>query len=348
MFDCDDDVVAYHDQKTTLPQADRTAMRDRRNANRDRLKSRLKEKGKPTPQEFIKQGSYAMLTMVQDPDNDYDIDDGVYFAEASLRDAKGVCMNPKDVRHMVCDVLKDDRFNKQPEVRASCVRIHYNEGYHVDMPIYRIRESDGEYELAMDSTWTVSRAADVEEWYDDFNQENSPDEDNGRQFRRITRLIKKFARSRTGWKAEIAPGFTITKLASESYAPDAGRDDLALRDTMQKMYDRLLTNLEVDHPVTPNTKLTKGWDDSGTKYLRSKLADAVNELKVLEEQSCTRKKALAAWDKVFNTDFFSQRDAVKAQSAATYGTAPTVIVNPAKPWMEPKKISDPPRPWSKS
>lgn len=348
MFDCNDDVVAYHDQQTTLPQAERTAMRDRRNANRDRLKKRLKEEGRPTPQEFIKQGSYAMLTMVQDPENDYDIDDGVYFTEASLRDTNGVCMTPRDTRQMVCEALRDDRFNKQPEVRNSCVRIYYNEGYHVDMPVYRIRESDGEYELAMGDTWTVSRAADVEEWFNEFNQENSPDEDNGRQFRRITRLTKKFARSRSTWKSEITPGFTITKLATETYEPDADRDDVALRNTMQKMYDRLLISLEVDHPVTPNTKLTKDWEDSGTKFLRSKLADALRELKVLDEQSCTRKKALAAWDKVFNTEFFSQRDAAKANSASAYGTAPAVILNPARPWTEPKKIENPPRPWSKS
>jgi hypothetical protein len=348
MFDCNDDVAAYHDEETTLPQADRTAMRDRRDANRDRLENRLEAQEKPTPQEFIKQGSYAMLTMVQDPDNDYDIDDGVYFTQGSICDANGICMSPKDVRLMVCDALKDDRFNKQPEVRTSCVRIHYNEGYHVDMPIYRIRESDGEYELAMGDAWTVSRAADVADWFNDFTQEHSPDEENGRQFRRITRLIKKFGRSRAAWKAEIAPGFTITKLASEAYAPDADRDDLALRNTMRKMHDRLWTILEVDHPVTPNTKLTKDWDDAGTKYLRSKLADALRDLEVLDAQSCSRKKALAAWDKVFNTDFFSLRDVKKMEAAAAYRTAPAVITNPARPWTEPKRIENPPRPWSKS
>jgi hypothetical protein len=34
MFDCADDVLAYHDDKVTLPQAERTEMRDRRDANR--------------------------------------------------------------------------------------------------------------------------------------------------------------------------------------------------------------------------------------------------------------------------------------------------------------------------
>jgi hypothetical protein len=336
MFDCSDDVLAYHDQKTTLPQAERTAMRERRDANRERLKSRLKEKGKPLPHEFIKQGSYAMRTMVQDPDNDYDIDDGVYFTQASLRGKDGKDMPAKDARVMVCDALKDDRFSRQPQVKHSCVRVFYNEGYHVDIPVYRIRESDGEYELAAGDSWVVSRAADVEDWFNDVNEQSSPDSENGGQFRRMTRMLKKFARSRTAWKSQIAPGFTITKLAAEKYVSDADREDIALRQTMQAIYDRLTVNLEVDHPVTPGSKLTKGPDDAETAFLRDKLFDALRELAVLDDAACTRKKALPAWDKVFNTDFFSQRDASKAAVAAAvtsaYGSGPRIISNPPKPW----------------
>lgn len=89
MHNCTKDILAFHDEKVTLKQEERTAMRDRRDANRERLKKNLKDKGKPLPETFIKQGSYAMLTMVRDPDNDYDIDDGVYFSKESLKDANG-------------------------------------------------------------------------------------------------------------------------------------------------------------------------------------------------------------------------------------------------------------------
>ena len=41
--------------------------------------------------------------------------------------------------------------------------------------------------------------------------------------------------------------------------------------------------------------------------MREKLDWAIDELEVLFEQDCTRRKALKAWDKVFNTDFFSSR-----------------------------------------
>jgi len=337
MQDCAKDVLAYHDEKVTLSQPQRTAMRDRRNANRDRLVGRLKAEGKPTPHEFIKQGSYAMLTMVQDPDNDYDIDDGVYFTQESLRDAQGKDMAPAAARQMVRDALDDGRFNKQPEVKTSCVRIYYQEGYHVDMPVYRIREADGEYELAAGDKWVVSRAADVEDWFDEVNQSKSPDTGNGRQFRRIVRDLKKFARSRSDWKDQIAPGFTITKLAEECYVPDAEREDVALRVTMKQIRARLLSSLEVNHPVTPGAKLTTGPDDAATLFLRDKVAAALADLTVLDHPNCTRAQALAAWDAVYGVDFFSARDVAKAEPVSTASNA-AILANLVSTKQDPRAV----------
>ncbi|MDA8432828.1 MAG: hypothetical protein M0Z60_07680 [Nitrospiraceae bacterium] len=330
MYDCAKDVLGFHDERVTLSQSDRTAMRDRRNANRERLKNNLKDKGKPLPQEFIKQGSYAMLTMVQDPDNDYDIDDGVYFTRKSLQGKDGKDMAAKDARQMVCDALQDDRFNKQPQVRKSCVRIYYEEGYHVDMPIYRITD-DSEYELSTGDSWTISRAADVEDWFNDVNMTKSPDIDNGRQFRRIVRLLKKFARSRTAWKDVIATGFTITKLSEECYVANKDREDVALRDTMAAIHRRLLSDLEVNHPVTPGAKLTSGPDDSSTAFLRDKVAIALDDLKCLDDPACSRKNALKAWDKVFNTDFFFSRYQEKSESNGASAVFANILSSNSNP-----------------
>ena len=332
MYDCSKDVLAFHDDKVTLLQPQRTEIRDRRDSNRRRLKKRLKDQKKPVPEKFIKQGSYAMLTMVQDPDNDYDIDDGVYFAEEVLKDEDGNALSPLQTREMVRDALRDDRFKKQPKVLRNCVRIFYDEGYHVDMPIYRIRKADGEYELASGDKWVVSRAADVEDWFDEVNQSKSPDEENGRQFRRISRDMKKFARSRAVWKEKIASGFTVTKLVEECYVADKDREDVALRETMKGIHDRLVQSLEVSHPVTPGAMLTSGPDDSGTKFLRDKLAIASGDLKVLDDPECTEEQALGAWDKLFNTDFFS------ARSEKHVGTNATILSGLVSDRAQPRAV----------
>lgn len=337
MHDCAKNLLAYHDDRVTLPQPLRTNMRDRRNANRDRLTTRLKEDGKPLPKEFIKQGSYAMLTMVQDADNDYDIDDGIYFLKDDLKDKNGTEMSPKDVRQMICDSLKDDRFTKQPEVRGNCVRVFYQEGYHVDMPVYRI---DGEkYELAAGDTWVHSRAADVEDWFNNVNQTKSPDEENGRQFRRIVRYLKKFARSRKAWKDPIATGFTITKLAEECYVSNKNREDESLRDTMKAIRTRLIVSLEVNHPVTPGAKLTKSIDDKSTTFFREKLVEALKELEILDDPKCSGKQAATAWDKVFNTDFFSLRND-EAEKSANEAALAGLIASKSNPVVVEKRGGD--------
>jgi hypothetical protein len=327
MFDCSNDVVAYHNKEVTLSQVERTAMRDRRNANRNRLETRLADSDRPVPDKFIKQGSYAMLTMVHDPDNDYDIDDGVYFAQEVLVDEKGNDMEPAAVREMVCEALQDGRFNRQPEVLDACVRVFYNEGYHVDLPVYRISEDDGEYELASGDSWVVSRAADVEDWFNQENQQLSPDEDNGRQFRRIVRYLKKYARSRIKWKGKISTGFMITTLAAECYVANRDREDTSLRDTMKRIYFRLLGSLEVNHPVTPNTRLTKGPGDQRCAFLRDRLKEALDELVVLDRLDCTGNDAAKAWDAVFNTTFFSER----YESSLAKATALSSLLQPAVP-----------------
>jgi hypothetical protein len=260
--------------------------------------------------------------MVQDDDNDYDIDDGVYFAAEDLVDVSGAPLSPSAARQRVCEALQDQRFNKQPEVLDSCVRIYYNEGYHVDMPIYRIRKSDGEYELAAGDDWKVSRAADVEKWFNDANVAKSPDIDNGRQFRRIVRGAKKFGRSRTSWKNEIARGFTITKLVEECFVADLQREDVALRETFRRIHKRLEDNLEVGHPTTAGDLLAAA-DDTRTAYLRDKLNTALDDLAILDDANCTQKQARSAWDKVFNTDFFSCR----AEKAMEAGASASILSN---------------------
>jgi hypothetical protein len=308
MFDCAADLRAFHDQEVTLPKTEQDKMRDRRNANRTRLRNGLSNAGKPAPIEFVKQGSYAMKTMIRDPDNDYDIDDGVYFAKEDLVGDRGAEMTSLQARTMVRDTVDDDKFAKPPEVRPNCVRVYYEAGYHVDLPVYRRVKSSGvfgetiHYELAASSGWKRSDARDVTDWYEQ-QRSNSSD---GIQLRQINRNIKKFARSRLSWRSRILSGFGISVLVMEQFNA-SDREDRALYDTMKRMRDRLNGNLEVAHPVTPGEMITTGPSDAKASYMRDRLTDALHDLEPLFDSDCTRQQALKCWDKVFATTFFSAR-----------------------------------------
>ena len=308
MFDCSKDVRAYHDQEVTLPRSDQEAMRDRRNSNRTRLRNGLEKAGKPAPLEFVKQGSYAMKTMVRDTDNDYDIDDGVYFRKEDLVGDRGAEMTSLQARQMVRDAVDDGKFKTPPEVRSNCVRVFYEKGYHVDLPVYRrvvVETAFGEdvhYELAASSGWKRSDARDISDWYEDERARSA----DGTQLRRVNRDLKKYSRSRYSWRGSILSGFGISVLTTEQFRADV-REDRALYDTMTAIYDRLAWDLQIAHPVTPGDHLTSGPDDARARAFRDRLTEAIDTLAPLFDADCTREKALKCWDKVFATTFFSAR-----------------------------------------
>ena len=315
MYDCDKDIRAFHRDEVTLPQTEQDSMRSRRDSNRTRLRNGLKKAEKPAPLEFVKQGSYAMKTMLRHPDNDYDIDDGVYFKKSDLVGDRGAEMTSLQTRQMVRDAVNDSSFKRAPEVRGNCVRIFYEKGYHVDVPVYRKVEDDGTtvYELASSSEWKRSDARDVTAWFDDARKKST---DSG-QLRRLVREIKKYARSRTSWSGSILSGFGITALVIECQRIDA-REDRALHDTMKAIRDRLNGNLTVAHPVTPNDTITNGSDDPKARMLRDKLSQALDWLAPLFDADCSRKDALACWDNTYNTTYFSERGEDEARAATSY------------------------------
>lgn len=323
MQNCHDDVVAFHNEKVTLPNSERTEMRERRDANRRRLNSGLDANGDPRPRECRSQGSYAMRTMVQHPERDYDIDDGVYFDKEQLVGPRGADKTALDAKKMLRDAVAYSRFRREPEVRKNCVRVFYEAGYHVDLPVYRRVRLLGplgvpttRLELAS-SDWKESDPQSVTEWFLDANGRRSPDSSNGGQMRRIVRLVKAFARSRPSWQPRIASGFMITKLVVDCYEPAPGRDDLALYRTIAKICAQLSVSLEIAHPTVPGEMLTHGRDDARARFLAETLQWAVEQLQLCFRQDCSRKDALAKWDRVFATDFFSDRLTCVSSKPAT-------------------------------
>ena len=313
MKNCHEDMIAYHDEDVTLPHKDRTEMRERRDTNRRRLKSGLTRDDEPTPIDYRSQGSYSMRTMVQQPDKDYDIDDGVYFDKEKLKGPQGGDKSASDAKEMVRKALHDDSFKRPPEKLKNCIRVYYGEGYHVDVPVYRQMtetnmwgEEETYYELAS-TDWKRSDPLAVKDWFLAANKDKSPDTENGGQLRRMVRLVKAFARSRPSWQGRIATGFMITVLVIEKYRANATYEDKALYDTMVAIRDRLNLSLGIEHPIVKSEMLTKGPGDGRTKFLREKLAWAIDELDILVKPDCTREQGLKAWDKVFNTDFFIKR-----------------------------------------
>src|SRR6185312_6220870 len=141
MFDCSKEMKNFHGDKVTLSTDMRNEMRERRNNGRTRLDKGLERDGHKTPAYFA-QGSYAMHTMVQDDAKEFDIDDGAYFSLAALTNADGIELTTTQAKERVRDAIRQDQRLKEPaDIHDNCVRQVYPAGYHIDIPVYRIKTS---------------------------------------------------------------------------------------------------------------------------------------------------------------------------------------------------------------
>jgi hypothetical protein len=327
MKDCNKDIENYHSDKVKLPRDKCKELTDRRDANRTRVKDGLERAGDPQPEEFVTQGSRAMDTTTQEPDNAYDIDDGAVFAVDALVSGNSAEKTALDARKMVRDAVDDGSFKTKPEVRKNCVRVYYNDGPHVDIPVYR-KKKDGTKELAS-VDWKISDPDGVNKWFKDAATSkigaNAPE-----QMRTDIRLIKNFCINRPSYS--LPSGFTLTVLVNEAYSVSDDRLDRSFRNVLIAIHRRLCTSLEVRHPVV-NEWLTDGPADPKTSQLRALLQTAINDLAVLDRANCLRSEALKAWKKVFNTDYFDEEiENAEADEKRQSIAVVTGLTYVAKPW----------------
>ncbi|WNG28439.1 hypothetical protein F0U62_33890 [Cystobacter fuscus] len=308
MFDVSDVMQQFYEDDVK-PSADLlkglTANRD---ATLDRIKrglEKLRDEGKlagPYAKD-VDQGSYAMDLLIQQPNDDYDLDEGLIF------DADKIPESALDARKRVLEaILKiGGNFSKDPEVRTNAVTVWYAEGHHVDLAVYRRRLDTRGNEVIEHASadWQARSPRAVQEW---FAQELKAKEPGGLftprtvpacQLRRVVRLIKAFSRSRPSW--DLPGGMILTTLVVEVFRGDPNRDDVALYKTLQDLKNRLQGNVQVMSPISPNAKLTsKPKFEGQVRRLRDRLAKVLPALDILHSARCTREQALRAWGEVFS------------------------------------------------
>ncbi|PWU09495.1 MAG: hypothetical protein C5B50_27340 [Verrucomicrobia bacterium] len=301
---------AYEAVKVNLPDAVRDDLYRKREANRNRLRANLPKRVKI--RDFIAQGSMAIRTTIQEEDGDYDIDDGVSFYSESLEGPffGFFDMDSDEVRAMVCDALKEEKFSRQPEILGNCVRVYYSEGYHVDVPSFRVSDadtSDERQQLAGKDGWKASDPTEINRWFEERVQKlNQIQDDAGGQFRRMIRLLKRFARSR-GKQWNMPNGLKLTMLADECFERSYERDDKAFYFLLSNLHERLQKSRVVWNRAQPESardRLTKSDADENMSELHQRVSEALKQLEVLWEEKCTWAQARAAWDWVFQTGGF--------------------------------------------
>ena len=304
MYDCSKEFKKYYRRKVVLPESKQNELREKRKLNVDRLKKGIKKYNEENKTSYKVsedriQGSMAMHTVVQNDNNDYDIDVGIVFDKENLGD-----MGPLATRNMVSKALKKEtwQFTEDPEVKTSCVRIKYSEGYHVDFALYR-RFKDYEWEEGYKyehagSEWASRDLKALEDWFKDEIKEK------GDVLRKVIRLSKTFCRSRESWK-EMPSGLIQTVVCSECIDLTYERLDEIFYYTMKEVVKKLKNSLEVSAPVDNNRPLVnREIDYTRMKNWKTRLEAKLEELDVLFDFNCEESDAFNAWSEFFNCEYF--------------------------------------------
>ena len=327
MKDCNQDIKGYHSNRVKLTPEQKKKLQDRCNSNRDRLRRGLEKNEDPKPLKWVLQGSYAMQTTIQEHRDEYDIDDGVVFTQESLQGLHGANKVALDARKMVRDAVDDGSFKQKPQIKTNCVRVHYNDGPHVDIPVYRsVRNWNGtsSYELAS-ADWKESNPEGVNSW---FKECIALKKGYGlKHFRELIRLLKSFCKNRGSYS--LPSGFVLTVLVNECYITGDERLDIDLCRIIKSLYTRLSQNLYVNHPVVSEWLIDET-NSHKTEKLRDILGDAVQKLEYLNQPNCTYSQALKIWKKVLNTNYFDDK-IIKSENDEKNRTRAMVAASPYAP-----------------
>jgi hypothetical protein len=329
MYDFSAEVSKFHRDHVRLSEVQRGDMTRRRDLNRDRIVAGLAEMGKPALVETINQGGNAMKTMTHPPegneDSQYDIDMGVVFnADDTLL--------PRTTKGWVRDAIarKATNLKYAPEAKPKCVRVEYADGYQCDFPVFR-RKLNGDrysYEIAINDEWVASDPLAINAWFHERVRTLSPEAEGSYQLRRVTRLVKYFAKVhafRTGLK--FPAGLVATALAVECYVPADGRDDESFYQTLVAL-SRRSEHLQV---WANGVVISGARDVDRIRRLADAATDAVAALAAIGDNT-TPAEARKAWKKVFRHSFFdeaSASNALRAPEVKAAGLAAPALISSA-------------------
>ncbi|MGG1940426.1 cyclic GMP-AMP synthase DncV-like nucleotidyltransferase [Paenibacillus polymyxa] len=314
MYNLQSKFNTFYQTKVVLPKDKKNALFNKKNINVERLKEGLKEYNEENGTDYklaetpIVQGSVAMSTVVQNEDNDYDIDVAIVFDKSNLPDETTA------TKKIIVNALKRKctGFKTPPEAKTNCVRIVYEENYHIDFAIYRrYVDENGDYRYDhCGSEWRERDPRSITKWFLAQNKEKDY------YLREIVRLMKMFSKSRTGW-VNMPAGLIQSVLADEKYQ-SYERIDERFYHTMVAIRDRLVEDKEVYNPTdtTKSLKLVRS-DSVKMDNLYNRLNGKLSKLDVLFESDCTYNQAIEAWEEFFNHSYWTDQKQ-EEQVASSY------------------------------
>ncbi len=266
---------------------------------------------------FQTQGSFIMDTIIRPTNDDYDLDDGVYFQGQQTKEERPT---PQVFHTWVYNSINHDNEYEKVTDKRTCVRVKYKTGFHIDIPIYYAVNLDSPDLAETIKGWILSNpvefiawfeektnsgfqkaflyealnyAEPYEKWLTDIRKQDC-------QLRRLVRYMKAWADYK---KEEMPCGIIMTILTADNFAVD-DRDDIALRDTLIGIRNYLNRNgFKCPRPTSPIgedlfAETSQTQKDYFMNSLNALIASANRAI-----DSENEKDACKEWEKYFGNRF---------------------------------------------
>lgn len=319
----------FHDL-VALNSGKKESLRKSRNAIRDRIRKYFRENLEVELPKFRWQGSYAMITIVNPLDGEFDIDDGIYLQHLNEYD-DGEWPSPEEVHRWLIEAT-DGQTNEKPLDKSTCIRVQYTGQYHVDLPSYA--KLNGEYLLAEKGAkgWHPSDPTAITEWFGEHVKIY------GEQLRRVVRYLKAWADFQSNGRGKMPSGLILTVLAVQNFCASE-RDDASLTDTTTAISVAVSPMFSVKNPVDNTEVLTSRLTDGQ----KTRFQNAITDLATAgsDAVNCTsRGQASEIWQKqlgerfplIEEEDEKDDEQQKKAYAAGLVGVYATR--KPVKPWAK--------------
>lgn len=333
MYDLNNKFMTFYKKHVVLQGKEKIRLFKLKTLNLDRLKDGLKEYNEENKTNYsivdtVVQGSVAMSTVVQNERKDYDIDVAIIFDKDNLPEGTTATKN------MVANALKKKctQFKEPPTPKTNCVRIVYEEGYHIDFAIYRRYKNEyGEYKYEhCGSEWRPRDPRSITKWFNNENKEKNYN------LRIVARLLKMFCKSRPKW--EMPGGLVQSVLLNECFQSQTRIDEMFYH-TLVAVRNRLTIDKEVNNPTDAEQSLKLiQKDDVRLERLERRLTTYLGKLDVLFDADCTPERAIKAWQDFFNHYYWEeqleQEKETNSAVSKSYTSTESILYNESEEFIE--------------
>lgn len=270
----------------------------------DYLVDELKRYGYPVSTWI--QGSYKFNTLIKPllKNQTYDVDLGVYFSESSKQANN---FFPRTLRDWVQDCLLSYESQCEEAVKIEtppkerCSRISFKNHFHIDTPVYYLREASNSRHLACYSNiWEGSDPKLIYIWFKEAVRE----EHRG-QLRRLIRYLKAwsivaFEATPNSRITSISLTVVVTQEYKNSLRLDIQEmsDDDALMLIIEMLYVRLHDSSEIINPVDSSENLNRIGQKDWLVFLDK--FEILRESALAARDSLDESAAALAWERAFS------------------------------------------------